>query len=307
MRNIDNQLDLNLFRVLEAIHTHGGTSGAARALHLTQPAVSHALARLRDVFEDALFVRQGNKMVATQRTRSIIVDVQRHLQGLYASVHEREQFRPDQLQAEVRIGLRDALESITFPTLSKRLLSEAPGVRIFSLRVPLERFERELTAGKLDLAVDREVATSKNIRSVKLVSEPWAVVAARSTKKLTLREYMARKHVTVTQIEGFEPLDLVLAKHGYQREVALRCQHYFAACEVVVATDWLVSMPKTYAQRMAQVLPLRVLALPFQAPPIDIVMYWHAARDDDPAHVWLRRIVLEAGLEGAGLRGKRTP
>ena len=67
-------------------------------------------------------------------------------------------------------------------------------------------------------------------------TEPWAVVVQRETKKLSMRDYLARKHVTVTQMEGFEPLDLVLAKHGFQRDVALRCQHYLAACEVVVAT-----------------------------------------------------------------------
>jgi DNA-binding transcriptional LysR family regulator len=305
MHQTDNQLDLNLFRVLEAIHAHGGTSGAARALHLTQPAVSHALARLRVAFEDPLFVRQGNRMVATERTRSVIADVKKHLQGLYAAVNEREEFRPERLQVEVRIGLRDALESVTLPTLSKRLAKEAPGVRVFGLRVPMERFESELSAGRLDLAIDREVATTKQIRSVRLVSEPWAVVAQRDTKKLTMREYLAHKHVTVTQMEGFEPLDLVLAKHGFSRNVALRCQHYFAACEVVVATGWLLSMPRTYALRMAQVMPLSVLPLPYATPPIDILMYWHAARDDDPAHVWLRRLILESGLEGAGLMNSK--
>src|SRR5579871_6476858 len=83
----DSRIDLNLFRVLDAIHTHGGVSAAARALHLTQPAVTHALGRLRDQLGDPLFVRQGNRLLPTDKVRAMMPSVQSHLKGLLASVH----------------------------------------------------------------------------------------------------------------------------------------------------------------------------------------------------------------------------
>jgi DNA-binding transcriptional LysR family regulator len=302
MNQIDNQLDLNLFRVLEALYTQGGTSGAARSLHLTQSAVSHALGRLREAFDDPLFVRQGNRMLPTERTRRVISDVQTHLRGLYASVKTREEFRPERLHQEFCLGFRDALESIIFPPLTERLAREAPGVRIFSRYVPISAFDAELCAGKLDLAIDREVRTSDRIRSVRMIGEPWCVVTVHGRAPLSLRDFLASTHVLVNQLDGGDPVDDALAAQGLRREVGLRCQHYLAACKVVLKTGWLLSMPHTYARQLAQLLPLQVSPMPFEVPALDIFMYWHAVRDDAPEHVWLRRVLIEAAVEGSGLR-----
>src|SRR5687767_1120495 len=118
---MNRDIDLNLFRVLDALHTHGGTSSAAKALHLTQSAVSHSLARLRELFGDPLFVRQGNRMVPTERTRQIMPEVQRHLGGLFGTVSAREQFLPARLSAKFTLGVRDASEAIIIPALAERL------------------------------------------------------------------------------------------------------------------------------------------------------------------------------------------
>jgi DNA-binding transcriptional LysR family regulator len=302
MNQIDSQLDLNLFRVLDALYTHGGTSSAARALHLTQSAVSHALGRLRESLDDPLFVRQGNRMVPTERTRRIMPEIQAHLRGLYAALSSKEQFRPEKLNQEFKVAFRDALESIVFPELTARLAHEAPGVTLFSRYVPLAMFESELSTGKLDLAIDREVKTSDKICSVKMISEPWAVVTRRSRDRLSLHEYIAAKHVLVTQLDGVEPIDDFLSLQGLRRAVAMRCQHYLAACRVVMATEWMLSMPKTYAEQLAQILPLNVLPLPFEMPPIDVFMYWHNVHDSAPEHIWLRRVLIEAAADGSGLR-----
>jgi DNA-binding transcriptional LysR family regulator len=307
MSHIDRDIDLNLFRVLDALHTHGGTSSAAKALHLTQSAVSHSLARLRDLFGDPLFVRQGNRMVPTERTRQIMPEVQRNLRGLLGTVSAREQFRPDRLNAKFQLGVRDASEAIIFPALAERLGREAPDVRVVSRNIVPDRLESELVAGTLDLAIDRSVKTSERICRVKLVSEPWAVVAPAGRTSLTARQYAQSKHVHVAQLEGEEPVDDALAKQGLRRDVPLRCHQYLSACNVVLATNWLLSMPQSYARHLARLMPLSVLPLPLEVPPMDIFMYWHTVHDAAPEHVWFRRMLVEAAVVGLALPVKASP
>lgn len=307
MSQIDRDIDLNLFRVLDALHTHGGTSSAAKALHLTQSAVSHALARLRDLFGDPLFVRQGNRMVPTERTRQIMPDVQRHLRGLFVTLSAREQFHPQRLSAEFQLGVRDASEAIIAPALSARIAHEAPEVRVISRNIAFDRIESELVAGTLDLAIDRRVKTSERICHVKMVSEPWAVVAPAARTTLTAREYVQSKHVLVAQLDGEEPVDDALAKQGLRREVPLRCHQYLSACNVVLATQWLLSMPQSYALHLARLMPLSVLPMPIEVPPMDIFMYWHTVHDAAPEHVWFRRMLVEAAVAGLGAAASATP
>ncbi|MDC6130834.1 LysR family transcriptional regulator, partial [Burkholderia gladioli] len=147
----DLRLDLNLFRVLDAIHSHGGISAAARTLHLTQPAVTHALNRLRAHFDDPLFVRQGNRMTPTERTRAMIGEVQRHLKGLQAAAQAQARFEPATLEQRFVVGIRDVLESIALPQLVERLAREAPRITVVSRRIVLAEVGREIAGGQLDL------------------------------------------------------------------------------------------------------------------------------------------------------------
>lgn len=306
-----SRLDLNLFRVLDAIVTQGGISGAARALHVSQPAVSHALRRLREALGDELFVRQGNRMVPTELTRRVIGDVQAHLRGLAAVVHGARTFEPQQLEMTFRLGVRDVMEAITFPALMQHLQQAAPGVAITSRRVPRERLEQELASGLLDVAIERKTRLGPRIRSAKLAEETLAVVlrkeaGTRAVRRPSLQAYLRAPHVVVTLgSEAGDPLDRLLAAQGTERRVMLRCQHYFAAAQVVAQTDALLTMPRTYAQALARVMPLAVYALPFEVPALEIMMYWHADRDEDPAHRWLRDLMQQGAaqvMKGANRR-----
>lgn len=293
----DPRLDLNLFRVLDAIHTHGGISSAARALHLTQPAISHALGRLREVFDDPLFVRHGNRMIPTERTRNVVADIHEHLNGLFAAVAPAEAFRPETLDIEFRVALRDVLESALLPVLLQRLGSIAPNVRIACRPVARDNFEREFASGSLDLAVDRRVRAGEQVSRLHLADEEVAVVVGEKhfpkKRSLTPDDYINGRHVVVTHLEGRDPIDSILAETRLSRRVGLRCLHYFSACQVVAASDMMLTMPRAYALELANVLPIRVLALPLPVSPIQVYMYWHASRDEDSAHLWLREQIID--------------
>ncbi|MCM2495184.1 LysR family transcriptional regulator [Burkholderia glumae] len=305
----DLRLDLNLFRVLDAIYVHGGISAAARALHLTQPAVTHALNRLRSHFGDPLFVRQGNRVTPTERTRAVIADVQRHLKGLQAAVHAQASFVPATVEQRFVVGVRDVLESIALPQLAERLAREAPRVTLVSRRVALADLGRELAGGQLDLAVERRVPTGPQVVRDALADDALVVVLRRdhplAAGPLRRADYFAARHVSVSPLGEPNSLDVLLAADGKFRSIQLTCQHYFAACQIAAAGDLLLTLPRSYALRMTGLLPIVVKPLPLRVKPYAIHVYWHESRDADRVHRWFRErvaaIVREAARGGDGL------
>ncbi|ULU27103.1 LysR family transcriptional regulator [Dyella terrae] len=293
----DGRIDLNLFRVLDAIYTQGGVSAAARVLHLTQPAVTHALRRLRDQLGDPLFVRQGNRLLPTDKVRAMMPAVQAHLKGLLASTHAQPVFDPSQLQMEFVIGFRDILESIALPRLMASIGSEAPGVRVVSRRVAAEDVERDLGTGALDLAVDRPLRAGERISHRRLLDETLAVVMRRDhplANQLRRSDYLAAQHVTVSPLGESSALDTLLGQNGMFREVRMVAQHYFSACQIAAASDLLLTVPKAYADHLAALLPIALQPLPVRIRAIPILACWHDSKDDDQPHRWFRERLVKS-------------
>jgi len=296
MNRPDLRMDLNLFRVLDAIHTHGGISAAARALHLTQPAITHSLNRLRELFGDPLFVRQGNRVVPTHKARSVMAEVQLHLRGLQATTQMHSAFHADELDMTFNVGFRDVLESIVFPPLLAQIARLAPNVRIVSRRIPAGDVDRELSAGSIDLVVDRRLQAGPRICSQHLLDESMVVAASRhhplATGVLRKNDYLGARHVSVSQLGEAVPLDVLMAQDGRSRDIRLVCQHYFSACQIASASDLLLTMPSSYADSFSQLLPITIHPLPVKLKPIPILAYWHQSKSDDRAHEWFRQRVI---------------
>lgn len=297
MSRPDLRMDLNLFRVLEAIYTQGGISAAARSLHLTQPAITHSLNRLRELFGDPLFVRQGNRVIPTDTTRTVIGDVQRHLHGLQATTRMQPAFRAAELEQQFSVGFRDVLESIVFPPLLKQLAGIARGVRVVSRRIASAEVERELGAGNIDVVIDRRLASGSRLSSEHLLDESLVVVMRRkhplAAGNLRKSDYLAARHIAVSQLGDATPLDVLLSQDGRPRQIQLVCQHYFSACQVVAGTDLLLTMPRSYAAGFSRLLPLAAQALPIKLKPFPVLAYWHPSRDHDRAHQWFRQLLID--------------
>jgi DNA-binding transcriptional LysR family regulator len=298
MRNVVRP-DLNLLVVLEAIHSEGGVTRAAEKLNLTQPAISHALSRLRAMFADPLFLRQGHALVPTPLTRGLIEPLQRSLRELHALLSETGQFDAREAQTSFTLAMRDPVEILVLPPLLRRLAREAPGINLHALQVARRNIEARLAAGTLDLAIDVLLPLSENVRRTRVAADPLVVVARKRHPQLRtgydLATYLKQQHVMVTSRRkgpGLE--DLVLSQRGLQRRIQLRCRNYLAAFRVVSETDLILTMPKRYATRLNAGLGNRVLPLPIRAPTLDLYIYWHAAVDKDPANRWLRALVSES-------------
>lgn len=307
MNRPDLRMDLNLFRVLDAIYTEGGISAAARALHLTQPAITHSLNRLRELFDDPLFVRQGNRVIPTDKARTVMAEVQLHLKGLQATTRMQPAFRAAELEREFSVGFRDVLESIAFPPLLARIATLAPRMRLVSRRIAASEVDRELGSGSLDLLIDRRLPAGPRLSSEHLLDESLVVVMRRqhplASAALRRSDYLAARHVAVSQLGEAVPLDVLLTQDGRPRRIGLVCQHYFSACQVVAATDLLLTMPRSYAANFAQLLPITTQPLPIKLKPIPILAYWHQSKDHDRAHEWFRRLLIDTIRAAPKFRG----
>ncbi|MCC6200011.1 MAG: LysR family transcriptional regulator [Moraxellaceae bacterium] len=292
------RLDLNLLVVLEAIHAEGSLTKAARRLNLSQPALSHALGRLRQALDDPLFLRQGNRMVPTPRTQRLIAPLHEALGLIAEGIQEGARFDATRSQREFRLGMRDIFESTALPGLLACLRDEAPAVRLASVRTDRRELENDLVDGQLDVAMDVLLPLSPDIRRLKLAEDRLVVVAraghtAIKDDHILLQDYLQARHLLVSSRRrgpGFE--DQELARLGYERQIILRCQHYFAACRVVETSDYLLTMPAGYAELANTGLGNTLLELPVALPPLDVYLYWHDSRNSDPANTWLREKII---------------
>lgn len=293
-----NHIDLNLFVVLDAIYTEGSLTRAAQRLHLSQPAVSHALGRLRRMLNDPLFVRQGGTMIPTACTRNMIAPVRTALAGLASTIDREQPFEPAISERQLTLGLRDIFEAMILPPLQSVLAEQAPRMQMISVRTNRAEIEAELIQGKLDLALDIAMPVGSDIAQQALARERMVVVARRDHPRigetLDLTAYLAEQHILVsTRRQGGGMEDFALQRLGHTRAIRLRCQHYFAACRVVSQSDLLLTMPEQYARLVSASLNTECHALPFDSPEMAIYLYWHASAENDPANRWLREQLMQ--------------
>jgi DNA-binding transcriptional LysR family regulator len=301
-----SKVDLNLFIVFEAIYAEGSITRASLKMNLTQPAISHALNRLRQLFDDPLFERQGHVMVPTPLARSIIDPVRQSLRGFEVTLNGTERFDAATSARSFSLALRDVLEASVLPPLMARMARDAPTVGLNTLQVGRRELESELAAGTLDAAIDILLPLSNDIRRSLLAADQTVVLVrrdhplVRDGQGLDLDGYLALEHIqTSSRRRGPGLEDFELSRLGLQRRVRLRCQHYFAACRVVSQTDLALTMPERLARVVNQQFGNQILPFPLQMPSLDIYLYWHANIDTDPAGQWLREQIIEA-MRAAG-------
>jgi len=293
-----SQVDLNLFVVLEAVYREGNLTRAGQQLNLTQPAISHALKRLRDLLQDPLFVRQGPHMVPTPFTRNMIEQVRQALQILEVNLSESRNFIPEHTRRNFHLALWEYAEALILPELLRHLTHAAPGMSITISRVKRRDLETELASGSVDLAIDIPLTMSDRIRHKWLLNEAFVVVARAGhpaiADKLNLDAYLAQRHIQVSsRRHGPSLIDIELSRRGLRRQVFLRNQHNHTAWMVVSETDMLLTLPERHALILSTGFANpgwmnRVYPFPLPAPRLEAHLYWHESVENDPANRWLR-------------------
>ena len=299
-------LDLNLFRVFDVVLQERSLTRAAEVLFLSQSAVSHALARLREQLGEPLFVREGRGVTPTPLAERLAPEIREALALLQQAVHRTRRFEPQRDVSDVTLAMNDELEPSLLPRLMERLHASAPKARLSSVRVERSKLERDLASGWLDLAIDVAQLTGAGLLHTALMRDSFCVVSGRRRKKLDVAAYLAARHVTVSSRRtGLAMEDLVLNRLGYQRQIAVRCQHYEAACRVVSGSDLLLTLPRRQAEAIGVPLGNHLLPMPLALPPIEIHLYWHRQTDLDPRGRWLREQLLALAGEVLGREAPR--
>lgn len=294
-----SRIDLNLLVVLEAIVAEGGVSRAAERLNLTQPAVSHALARLRELFDDPLFVREGRNLAPTSLTKRLVEPLRQSLQALGALIEKGESFDPARTEAVFTVSMRDPMEVLILPRMMQRFRRTAPQIDLRTVQVRRRSLESGLADGTLDAALDVALPLSERIHRQRVSADRFVVAARKGHPRVrpgfTLAAYLAEKHVMVTsRRRGPGAEDIELGQQGQRRHVALRCRNYLAAIRVVAESDLVLTMTARYASLLGTGSGVRVLPMPLKMPTLDLFLYWHDRVHDDPANRWLRLQLVEA-------------
>jgi DNA-binding transcriptional LysR family regulator len=299
MSDIDiSAVNLNLLPALEALLATGSVSEAARRMHVSQSAMSHSLARLRELFDDPLWVPSGRSLVPTPRAEALRGPVGDALQGLRRVLRPPEAFDPAQAKRQFTLATFDYFELATMPDFLALLRRHAPGIT-----VDVRRFSREsiddLMAGEVHLAIVGGSAElpAAGLHRATLFADPFVVIAAadhpRVGRNLDLEQFLAEDHVLVS-VEGRRKgaVDRVLEARGLRRRVALRVPHFLSAPIAVAHSELIATLASTIAARGQEFFGLQVVPLPLPIPPVDVVAHWPRQLDGDPGHRWFRDLFL---------------
>ena len=287
--------DLNLFVVFDVIYTERNLTKSGEVLGITQPAVSNALSRLRENFNDELFVRTSKGMVPTPVAENMVNDIRQALDLIRNSISESESFNPKTANATFRISIGDTSEYRLLPQLIKNISYLAPGVDVESYLTPRTETPKELAAGNIDFAIDPPIHSDPNLRNKKIYQDDYVLVVNKKhpiakKKKISLEDYLNLSHIHISKrASGLGHVDTTLNRLGLARRIALKAQHFLVAPYIIDQSNLAMTTIKSFSRGRE----LKVFQLPFKINPLVLHLYWHVNKDMDPANKWMRELILK--------------
>jgi DNA-binding transcriptional LysR family regulator len=302
------KLDLNLLQVFDALMQDRNLTRAGFRLGLSQPAMSHALARLRRILGDALFVRVPTGMEPTEHALRIAPSVRDGLRLLRAAMQGEARFDPATYDRTFNLIMSDIGELVYLPRLIARLNQLAPAVNIRVLQLAREAYPEAFFSGEADLALGFLPGLKGGFYQQRLFSDGYVCLVRRQhpriKSRMTLAQFVAESHVMIEpggtryrsaahQTSTTTLIERYLAERNLARRVALRVPHFTVVPDIVQATDLIATVP-SYVIRHTQPRPdLKMLQLPLPVPRFEIKQFWHQRNHDDAANRWLRAVVAE--------------
>lgn len=292
--------DLNLLVVFETMLRERSVTKAAERLGLSQPAMSHALNRLRWMLKDQLFIRTPDGMMPTPRAEQLAQPIRRAL-GELQSALDPEEFIPAEAERRFTVAVNNYAAVVLAGPITAECAALAPNVHVFlrpsgTLNLPelLDRGELDIAIAALDPPVDR-------FASRVLVEDRYVAVMRRghpaAQRKLGLETFAALPHLVISSSgENLSFVDAALAAAGYARSIALEAP-YLSAGTILVQSDMVAVLGHQIAQEFRRAYALELLDLPFASPRLRSVMLWHRRFNDQAAHRWLREMVASAAAD----------
>lgn len=296
-------IDLNLLVVLDALLAERHVSRAAVRLNMSQPAVSHALARLRHLFDDPLLIRRDGRFVLSARARALAPALAEALRQV-REVLGPSPFDPARESRTFRLAMSDYGSEVVLPGLVAAVRAQAPGIVLAVRQASRNAMLQQVMDGECDLALGVFPRLPDHVESAVLFMENFACLADRrglaresaaEGKGLDLDAYLARPHLLVAMSDGAgSEIDAALQAAGHVRRVVLTVPHWGIAPRLIAGTDLVLTVARKGLVAVAHDPTLEVFSPPFAIPPFPFVQVWHQRRGADPAHQWLRAAVARA-------------
>ncbi|MDB5940009.1 MAG: hypothetical protein JWP77_2373 [Polaromonas sp.] len=304
------KLDLNLLLAFDALMQDGNLTRAGLRLGLSQPSMSHALARLRKIAGDPLFVRVPSGMEPTPFSQQIAGTVREGLALLQGALDGAAVFDPASCNRTFQILMSDIGEMVYLPRLIAKLNSVAPDINLRILQLPRESYQDAFLSGEADLAIGFLPALKAGFYQQRLFEDSYVCLARKDHPRvgnaLTLEQFSNESHILVEpagsryssvalQSSTTTFIERHLADQGLSRRIALHVSHFMVVPELVQQTDLLATVPSyliAYMRPMPR-LKLLPLPLPIPTPRFEIKQFWHQRNHNDAANRWLRRLIGE--------------
>jgi DNA-binding transcriptional LysR family regulator len=290
-------LDLNLLRVFLAIWDLRNLTAAGDRLGLTQPAISHALRRLRDRFDDPLFVRAANRMLPTEAAVRLHEPLDQAFGIINRAIQERVAFDPKVTQRVFRVAMSDVSEVYYLPRLMARLVHVAPSVRLDVVPLAVDTVAAAMRAGEVDLAIGYLRNLEGECTSHALFQDKFVCMVRSGhpigRSKLTKASFVNLRYVHAgTSAPGHQMIEQWLAETDIKRQIAVRLGHFTVAPDIVRDTDLAVIFPESVGRQFNSAKAFRLLALPFDLPPVEITVHTHPRFASDRGIGWLRNTLV---------------
>lgn len=286
-------MDLNLLLVFDAVYAERSISKAALRLNLSQPAVSNALARLRDTVGDPLFAREGNGMAPTTRAKTLRDPIRQALELIERGFRNDESFDFAHSKRQFVIAVEDYGETVIIPRIIDWLTEAAPGIHIHIRPEPSSALTNELREGTVDLALDYFALQDRGFRSKSVLTDSLVSLTRIGHpligEQLSLETFLALSHVVIAPRHRMFPMiDLALAKRGLKRRIALTVPHFLSMPALVQNSNLICTLPRRMAYLYTDHFRLKSYNVPVRTPDFPAYLIWHETLDDDPGHLWLR-------------------
>jgi DNA-binding transcriptional LysR family regulator len=296
--NIKKQ-DLHLLTCFDALAACRSVSKAAQMLNITQPAMSNALARLRQTFSDDLFLRTRNGVTPTPKALDLIEPVRRALQDVETIMTPAQEFDPQVTRAKLTLTTTGYVEFVLMPGLVRHLGEAAPGLQL-ETRIPnREMANQRLERGEIDFRMGWDEQPSEKLRYTNLFQDRFVCIARLNHPlrgPLTLEKYCELQHartVTRSHMSSVENIDRAVATHGKRLRIAVVSHDYIAIPHIIAQSNLIATVPERLADILVKQLPLRKFDCPVKVPGHAIRLYWHDRTHKSPLHRWFRRVVSE--------------
>ena len=287
--------DLNLFIAFDVIYTEKNLTKSGQVLGITQPAVSNALARLRDLFNDELFIRTSRGMIPTPVANQLIGDITNALSLIQNTISVSEKFDPSTAEMTFKISIGDTSEYRLLPLLIKELAEIAPRVKVETYLTPRKDAPRELASGAIDFSIDPPLQSDQHLKHEKIYQEDYVMIVRKdhpilNKEKITIEDYLDLSHIHISNRKtGMGHVDMTLYKLGLTRDIYLRAQHFLVAPYIVEQSDMAITTTKGFA--VDRNLAWR--ELPFDIDPLVLHLYWHENNDNESSSKWMRDLMLK--------------